>query len=417
MKVKPEPLTNKEAVAFWGDKILLSPGDYASLTDEAKLHAFSVSGIARGSELTTVYESLQKALNDGITYDQFKKSAAEVFEKRGWTGKRAWRVDNIFRTNVQQAYSIGRYKQMKAVTDLRPYWMYDAVNDSGTRPTHRALNGKVYPADHPFWDTWYPLNGFRCRCGATTLSERQLKKKGLKVETKDLTGMLIEPELPNGTKLPARLLMPDPGFSYHPGKQVYGGLVENEKPGVWRSLPGIKKPAHYRRRDLKNVRPADIDDISATQLLKKGEGDAFYKSEFIKRYGEEKVLTDANRDPVILSLRSFLVDKTPGAKEVWKFGKSGHGESIPLLAEMIEKPYEIWLTPQVNEDGRIRLSKRYVSLWKSPDKKKVGGLMVFEVDGGVFRGVTAFIPLKKGEPDLKYAERVREGLLLWGKGR
>ena len=145
----------------------------------------------------------------------------------------------------------------------------------------------------------------------------------------------------------------------------------------------------------------------------------FYQAEFRKLYGEEKLLTDAAGEPVILSLRSFLVDKSPGASEQWKFSKTGHGESIPLLENMILEPYEIWLVPQISEAGRIRLAKRYIGLWKTADKKRIAGLAVYESADGVFQGVTHFVPMKgkTNVPDLSYVERQREGLLLYSKGK
>lgn len=78
--------------------------------------------------------------------------------------------------------------------------MYDAVNDSHTRPSHLAMDGKVFPADSPIWDTWFPPNGFRCRCTVRTLSKRQVEQRGLKVET----------------SFPA--VAPDPHFSSNPAK-------------------------------------------------------------------------------------------------------------------------------------------------------------------------------------------------------
>jgi SPP1 gp7 family putative phage head morphogenesis protein len=72
-----------------------------------------------------------------------------------------WRLDNIFATNSQETFSIGRYKQLQEVKQSRPYWMYVAVMDSATRPDHAAMNGKIWHADHPVWDTWAPPNGFR----------------------------------------------------------------------------------------------------------------------------------------------------------------------------------------------------------------------------------------------------------------
>ena len=216
-----------DAIAFWRSKLKMSPGEFARLADEAKTLAFSVTQIAKGDELNTVFDALERAIKDGIPFEEFRKSAADIFERRGWTGPAAWRVDTIFRTNIQTAYSVGRYKEMQAVKEDRPYWQYSAVNDSRTRPTHWAMNGKIYPADHPFWDTWYPPNGYNCRCGVITLSQDDIDSEGLAVETQDPTGGLIEPIDPvTGNKMPARLLMPDKGFDHNPGKDWLAFLGE-----------------------------------------------------------------------------------------------------------------------------------------------------------------------------------------------
>ncbi len=419
-RVDLQPLPMKEAQQFWQDKIPLSPGQFVKLSTESKTRAFAVSGIAKGDELATVMQSIQSAIDRGTTFADFKKDCAGVFEKRGWTGDGAWRLDNIFRTNVQTAYSVGRYKQMMDVSKSRPFWQYSAVNDKRTRPTHAAMNGMVFPFDHPFWNTWYPPNGFRCRCGVVTLSQANVKAEKLAVQTDDPTGKLVEPVDPvTGNKMPARNLMPDPGFAHNPGKTVWGGIVEaSDKPGLWKSLPGLKTASSYRRRALENVNPADIADIKETSLLPAGKGDEFYKDAFLKQYGEEKVMKDVLDEPVIMSLRSFLVDKSPGAAEKWKFAKAGHGILIPLMEGMLLTPYEVWLTPQKSESGQIRLVKRYIGLWKTADKNRIGGLAVYEVVNGVFQGVTSFTPLKgSGLPDLSYVERQREGLLLYGKGK
>ncbi len=430
MTVALEPLPMEAAAEFWRNKVMLGPAEFAELADEAKIRAFGVAGIAKGSELATVYNSLQAAIDKGISYGEFKKECAEIFARRGWTGKREWRVQNIFRTNIQTAYNSGRYKSQKENAETFPYLQYNAVNDRRTRPTHKAMDGKVFPLDHPFWDTWYPPNGYRCRCSTLSLTGRQVDRMGLKVETSDPTGSPIEiPNQVTGAKMTVQQLLPDPGFDHHPGKVVWGGMGEWRDRGIYQAMDGLKGPADYRRRTLANVQPAKVPDLDESSLLPAGKDDAFYKGEFVKRYGEETVVRDGAGEPVIMTLRSFLVDKAPGSAEAWKFAKGGHGESIPLLQEMIEDPYEIWLTPQQDrETGRVRLSKRYVSLWKTEDKKKIAGLAVFEVVDGVFQGVTAFgflgdtIPNQKADSghvpqkaDLSYAERQRQGLLLYPK--
>lgn len=415
LKVKPRALKFEDAVSFWESKIQLSPAAYRKLSNESKMKAFGVSGIAKGTELEAVFNALGAAIEGKINFDQFREQCRTIFERRGWTGKGAWRVDNIFRTNVQAAYMAGRWKQASAASALRPYGQYSAVGDKRTRPTHIAVNGVVYPLDHPFWDTWWPLNGFLCRCSVKTLSERQVKKQGLEVKTEDITGTLVEPVDPDtGNKLPARLLMPDPGFQFHPGKSAFGGIVDSAQPKVVSQLSNLPGPADFKRRKLENVRPKQIPDLDATRLLPAGKEDDFYVKEFTKIYGSEKVVKDSVGDPVILSLRSFMANKTPG-QETYKFSKRGHGETIPLLESMVTQPWEIWLTPQKDKSGRIRLTKRYICVWKTADKERIGAFCVFEIWKGVLQGVTSFMPMKKKKMkiDWKYLERQRVGVLIY----
>ena len=238
------------------------------------------------------------------------------------------------------------------------------------------------------------------------------------METEDPTGRLFEPVDPKtGNKLPARPLMADPGFAHNPGKSVYGGMVDAAVMREAKPLEGLKGPADYRRKRLSNVAASEIGDFDASMLLEKGKPDAWYIEQFTALYGEEMVVKDACGEPVILSLRSFMANKTPG-KETYKFSKAGHGEMIPLLKAMVEAPYEVWLTPQKDAGGRIRLTRRYIGLWKTDEKERVGGLAVFETYKGVLQGVTSFLPeTGKGKPDLKYVERQRQGLLLYPKKR
>jgi hypothetical protein len=116
---------------------------------------------------------------------------------------------------------------MQAVAEKRPFWRYVAIKDRRARLTHSALNGKVYPHDHPFWDTYYPPNGFMCRCTVQTLSQDQVDARGLKVE--DCIPGLVEPIDPRtGNKGPAIPLRPDPGWAGNVGKDCLQGLAPAE---------------------------------------------------------------------------------------------------------------------------------------------------------------------------------------------
>ena len=239
-----EPLPMEEAQKFWADKVKLGPGEFARLSKEAKLKAFAVAGIAKGDELDTVYQAIEKAISQGSTLEEFKKDCAAIFERRGWRGKRAWRIDNIFRTNIQTAYNVGQYKQLMEDKAVFPVWQYSAINDARTRPTHLAMDGRAWPANHPMWDVWFPPNGYRCRCSVIGLTARQAAARGITVEQVDPTNTLIEPIDPGtGNRMPARQLIPDPGFNVNPGKVYWGEIGDILTEKVERWADPIKDPA------------------------------------------------------------------------------------------------------------------------------------------------------------------------------
>lgn len=141
------------------------------------------------------------------------------------------RLNTIYRTNMQQAYSAARYQRYMDNVDNRPYWQYSAVGDQRTRPAHQALQGKIYRYDDPFWATFYPPNGFNCRCTVIALSERDLKRKGIDevgssepflVKAKRPKDKLGNQEETIGFKLAdGTVRLADKGFDYNVGRLTY----------------------------------------------------------------------------------------------------------------------------------------------------------------------------------------------------
>ena len=62
-------------------------------------------------------------------------------------------------------------------------WLkYRTSNDERVRNDHRLLNGIVKPIQDTFWDTYYPPNGYNCRCLAietTSRDETDINSKDL----------------------------------------------------------------------------------------------------------------------------------------------------------------------------------------------------------------------------------------------
>jgi SPP1 gp7 family putative phage head morphogenesis protein len=88
------------------------------------------------------------------------------------------RRELIFRNAVQTHYGIGRTIQQRENAAARPFLMWDAINDSRTRPTHRAMDGHIAPIDAPIWKRWNAPAGFSCRCTRISLTEAQARARG-----------------------------------------------------------------------------------------------------------------------------------------------------------------------------------------------------------------------------------------------
>lgn len=188
-----------EAIAYFKRKGYLISWNWFDVAEAAHARAFTVARVARQDVLTDIREAMQEVLNEGLTEREFIRALEPKLKAKGWWGKQIivdpqggaevaqlgspHRLRTIYRTNKFSAYQAGRYQRQKDQVENRPYWQYIAVMDSRTRPSHAALNGMVFRHDDPIWQYIYPPNGFNCRCRIRTLSQAQLDREGLTVQS------------------------------------------------------------------------------------------------------------------------------------------------------------------------------------------------------------------------------------------
>ena len=249
-------LEPKQAIEFLRQKKLLAGKVFKQeLFDSALGRATTISKMTSLEMTRDIYESMEKAQREGKSFNEWKKTLTAEFERKGWiyghdktisrgidgklladpkTGEHFGtprRLNTIYRTNMQQAYSAARYQRYMENVNNRPYWQYSAVGDQRTRPAHQALNGKIYRYDDPFWATFYPPNGFNCRCTVIALGERDLKRKGID-EVGSSEPFLVKAKRPKdkqgnqeetiGFKLPdGTVRLADKGFDYNVGRLTY----------------------------------------------------------------------------------------------------------------------------------------------------------------------------------------------------
>jgi SPP1 gp7 family putative phage head morphogenesis protein len=149
------------------------PEIFNALEAEKRTQAFTVSGLAKLDQIQRVADELARHVADGGTLRDFQKWA----ESQDW-GLPRHHLETIFRNAVQTAYNAGHWRSFEETKATRPYLMYDAINDSRTRPSHLALDGTIRPVDDHFWNTHSPPLGHRCRCTLKSLSADQARERG-----------------------------------------------------------------------------------------------------------------------------------------------------------------------------------------------------------------------------------------------
>lgn len=197
----------EQAIAYLESKGLRLSFNWAEMLDEAHARAFTVAKAMRLDILRDIRTGVLDALKNGKTLRQFEQELTPLLQAKGWWGKQLapgsdgqpqlvqlgspHRLKTIYQTNLQSAYMAGRLQAQQAA-DAFPYLMYVAVMDGRTRPSHAALNGKIWPKDDPVWKVIYPPNGFNCRCRTRALTPGQMKREGLtesaqpEIETRDV---------------------------------------------------------------------------------------------------------------------------------------------------------------------------------------------------------------------------------------
>lgn len=165
----------------------VNPDGWAAVEAAANRKAFTVARVASLDLLQDIKSSMDQAMANGTTFAQFQKELMPKMKALGWWGKdergvqlgSPHRLSTIFRTNAQTSYMEGRWRGLMENVDNRPWIEYVAILDSRTRPGHRALNGKVFRYDDPFWRTHRPPLGWNCRCRIRALNDRDLERRGI----------------------------------------------------------------------------------------------------------------------------------------------------------------------------------------------------------------------------------------------
>ena len=191
MDVPPE-----EAVTHFRAKGFHVGFDWRDTSADRHLVSFTVAKAAEMDILRDIRDAVDRAIAAGATFGQFRDDLEPLLRRRGWWGRQVMtdpvtgrtgtvqlgsvrRLRIIFDTNIRMSYARGRWERIERVAENRPWLLYSAVLDERTRPRHRAWHGTLLRWDHPFWQSHYPPNGWKCRCGVRQLSDSDVRRLGI----------------------------------------------------------------------------------------------------------------------------------------------------------------------------------------------------------------------------------------------
>ena len=158
-----------DAISAHAAQLAISNNDLIVLRD----HFRGVSINAMTAAPTSIQPRLNQALSVVVEKGMTKAQAIPFL--RGRLGNiglgpspSTHLLETYYRTGVQSAYQGGRWQSAQDPDIASILWGYEysTVGDSRVREEHAMLEGTTLPKKHPFWQQYYPPNGWNCRCTA-----------------------------------------------------------------------------------------------------------------------------------------------------------------------------------------------------------------------------------------------------------
>lgn len=152
---------------FNADLSTLTEAD-SKLLAELNNNVYVFSGAKTHSQLVEMRDLLKDGKGGIRTFEDFKKEALKLNSDYNVTHLQT--EYNMANTSARQAVEWQKIQDQKKAL---PYLEYDAILDQRTREAHAVLDGTVKRVDHSFWNTYYPPNGWNCRCSVRQLSAQE----------------------------------------------------------------------------------------------------------------------------------------------------------------------------------------------------------------------------------------------------
>jgi len=178
-EITAEPSRFDEAIAWFETRWPVTEQAAVELEDYAGQRAWKIAGVTQLDVVQTVHESLVRALESGVPFEEWQDGIEDVLAA-AWGTPDSPHVETVFR-NATMSANAGRWQQMNepAIRGLRPFLYFDGIADSRQSTICQAWNGTIRPIDDPVWQHASPQLHHRCRSQLRSLTEREAMRRGL----------------------------------------------------------------------------------------------------------------------------------------------------------------------------------------------------------------------------------------------
>jgi len=144
-----------------------------------KNQSFVVAHISQEKVLSRMREFLENSIESGMTYEEFARNTYTMFEATGTLPIKPFHLQTVYVQNSQNVYQAGKLAELREpeMQEMFPVWEYVTIGDGHVRPNHAAMHGFRAPSNDPVWNTWYPPNGYNCRCDVEPVSEAEIRRE------------------------------------------------------------------------------------------------------------------------------------------------------------------------------------------------------------------------------------------------
>lgn len=256
---------------------------------------------------------------------------------------------------VQSAQMAARWEDQQDDGEGRYLLQYRTAGDKKVRKAHQELEGITLPASDPFWDKYYPPNGFNCRC--TVQKVRAAKypatdgKEAMKAGDKATEGKYAEM------------------FRFNPGKQRAAYPAYNSYT--------VKKCATCKKNGLKPAKIPSNELCAACPIIRECAGDIAKSQAAIERKHYLREMQPLLKKKVTLEMdgnKKSVGFRKNGNEHLYSdtFGRSSvlKKEHLSMLDKVLEKAAYVKTSDSLSHERKDKI-KRFYYLKAEIDGKTV----------------------------------------------